>query len=326
MKTQITTYRGIVTPLVTPLRERDVLDYDGLERLIDHQLNGGVHGLFLLGTTGEASGLSSTLKREFVKTASRQINGRVPILVGVSDTSVVESLRLAQDVVKFCVDAVVVTTPYYLPLNQAELADYARLFDRESPLPVFLYNMPYLTKRWFALEIMREAIQLEKIVGVKDSSGDMNYFKKLCDLAAERDDWSVLIGSETHLADAVAMGANGGITGAANVDPKLLVALYNAAAADDSLQLSELQSRLLGFKKIYQFGEHAAGTIRGIKCALEQMGICSARMAEPHTTCDQSQRQMIEHQLIEMGLIEPEALSESQPGIPESSAASTATP
>src|SRR6478672_6327026 len=90
-------FHGIVLPLVTPLSDRDVLDRTGLERLIEYVLAGGVHGLFLLGTTGEASALSPQLRREFVKAAIDQVNRRVPIQVGVSDTSIVETLRLAQD-------------------------------------------------------------------------------------------------------------------------------------------------------------------------------------------------------------------------------------
>ena len=171
----------------------------------------------MLGTTGEASALSSNLRREFVKAAIQQVNRRVPILVGVSDTSVVESLQLARDVAELGADAIVATTPYYIPLEEAELVEYVRVLDKESPLPVVLYNMPRLTKQPFSLETLRAAMQFEKVVGVKDSSGDMDYFKKLCDLAAERPDWSLLIGSESKLADAIKMGADGGVTGGANV-------------------------------------------------------------------------------------------------------------
>ena len=171
-------FHGIVLPLVTPLLDRDVLDRAGLERLIDHVMTGGVHGLFLLGTTGEASALSSNLRREFVKAAVQQVNRRVPILVGVSDTSVVESLRLAQDVAELGADAIVVTTPYYLFLEQTELVEYVRLLDKESPLPVVLYNMPRLTKQWFSLETLRAAMQFENVVGVKDSSGGYGLFQK----------------------------------------------------------------------------------------------------------------------------------------------------
>jgi dihydrodipicolinate synthase/N-acetylneuraminate lyase len=267
--------------------------------------------LFLLGTTGEASALSASLKRELVKAAALQVKRRVPILVGVSDTSVVESLKLAHDAAELGADAIVVTTPYYLPLEQAELVEYVRLFDRESPLPVFLYNMPRLTKQWFSLETLREALQLKNVVGVKDSSGDMDYFKKLCDLAAERPDWSLLIGSEALLADAIQIGADGGVTGGANVAPVLLVDVYDTAMNDDQPRVNELQQSLQILKNIYQFGEYAAGTIRGIKCALELMGICSGRMADPHRTCDESQRTVVEQQLVKLGLIGSDGRAET---------------
>src|SRR5882757_6956719 len=154
-------FHGIVLPLVTPLLDRDVLDRAGLERLIEHVLAGGVHGLFLLGTTGEASALSSNLRREFVKAAVQQVNRRVPVLVGVSDTSVVESLQLARDVAEMGADAIVATTPYYLPLEDSELIEYVRMLDKESPLPVVLYNMPRPTKQPFPLETLRAAMQFE---------------------------------------------------------------------------------------------------------------------------------------------------------------------
>jgi 4-hydroxy-tetrahydrodipicolinate synthase len=296
-------YRGIVPPLVTPLAARDELDRVGLEGLIEHQLSGGVHGLFLLGTTGEASALSGRLRREFMSTAIRQVSRRVPILVGASDTSVVESLEMARDAADAGADAIVVTTPYYLQLEQSELLEYVQLFDRESPLPVFLYNMPRLTKVWFSLETLQQAMQLKNIVGVKDSSGDLDYFKKLCDLAAERPDWSLLIGSESSLAEAIEMGADGGVTGGANIAPRLLVDLYGAAVKGEADRVAELRSSLQHLRNIYQGGEYAAGTIRGLKCALELLGICSGRMADPHRGCDEAQRQLIARELVELGLM-----------------------
>ena len=88
--------RGVVPPLVTPLLDNDTLDVEGLERLVEHILGGHVHGLFLLGTTGEAPDLSYALRHELVKRVCKQVKGRVPVLVGVTDTVFPESLRLAQ--------------------------------------------------------------------------------------------------------------------------------------------------------------------------------------------------------------------------------------
>jgi 4-hydroxy-tetrahydrodipicolinate synthase len=295
--------KGIVTPLVTPLTDRDTLDCAGLERLVEYVLEGGVHGLFLLGTTGEAAALSATLHRELVRRVMQLVEGRTPILVGVSHNSVVESLRLAQDVSEMGVRAIVVTTPSYLPIDQNELLRYIRLFDRESPLPVMLYNMPRLTSHWFAVETIREALQLRNVIGLKDSSGDMSYFSEVRDLIAARPDWSLFIGRENLLADAVKLGAHGCVGGGSNVWPQLLVDIYHSALRDDQSRIRVLQQILQQMGQIYQFGSCSTGVVRGIKCGLELLGICSARMAEPFARCNDSQRAEIERHLLGLGLL-----------------------
>ena len=105
---------GIVPPVVTPLLDRDTLDVAGLERVLEHILTGGVSGLFLLGTTGEAQGLSYRLRREVIERACRQVAGRVPVLVGITDTAFVESVGLARLAADSGADAVVVAPPYYI--------------------------------------------------------------------------------------------------------------------------------------------------------------------------------------------------------------------
>jgi 4-hydroxy-tetrahydrodipicolinate synthase len=173
-------------------------------------------------------------------------------------------------------------------------------------------------------------MQFENVVGVKDSSADMDYFKKLCDLATERPDWSLLVGSESLLADAIKIGADGGVTGGANVAPALLVDLYNSAANCDDERVKELQQSLRELAAIYQFGQYAAGTIRGLKCALELMRICNSRMADPHRSCDEWQRRFIEQQLIKLGLLTSDkydgAMSQEAPtsSVDSTSAAGTA--
>src|SRR5262245_61331944 len=113
--------RGIIPPLLSPLADRDQLDVAGLERLIEHVLVGGVHGLFVLGTTGEGPSLSYGLRHELLERVCRQVAGRVPVLVGITDTSLVESVRLGEHAQDAGAQAVVVSAPYYFPIGQAEL-------------------------------------------------------------------------------------------------------------------------------------------------------------------------------------------------------------
>jgi len=135
--------------MITPLVDRDTLDVPGLERLIEHILGGGVHGLFILGTTGEAPSLSYRLRHDLIDRVCRQVAGRVPVLVGITDTSFVESVNLAQRAAQAGAAAVVLSAPYYFPAGQPELWEYIEDIAGALPLPVFLYNMPSHTKLSF---------------------------------------------------------------------------------------------------------------------------------------------------------------------------------
>ena len=177
---------GIIPPLVTPLKDRDTLDAAGLERVIEHVLAGGVHGLFLLGTTGEAASLSYRLRREMISAACAQVKRRVPVLVGITDTSFVESVNLARHCADCGADAVVLAPPYHMPEGQAELREYLGHLLPELPLPLFLYNVPPLTKVAFALETVRWAMGQPRILGMKDSSGSMIYFNRVQAMLAAR--------------------------------------------------------------------------------------------------------------------------------------------
>ena len=296
-----TPLRGIVPPVVTPLLDRDTLDAAGLERVLEHIISGGVSGLFLLGTTGEAQSLSYRLRRELIDRVCRQVAGRVPMLVGITDTAFVESLQLARHAADAGADAVVLAPPYYLPLGQPELQEYLDHLIAELPLPLFLYNFPALTKVTIELDTVRRAMDHPRVVGIKDSSGNMIYFKRLAELARARADWTVLIGPEDLLSDALFAGGHGGVNGGANVFPALYVELCRAAEAGELERVRDLQSRVLRVSAcLYQVGRHPSAVIKGIKCALSYFGLCSDRMAEPFQHFRAEERQCIEQSLAEL--------------------------
>ncbi len=147
-------YHGIIPPLVTPLEDRDKLDVAGFERLIHHVLAGGVHGIFVLGTTGEGPSLSHHLQREVVSKACQFVGGRVPLLVGITDPSFFESISLATHAAEEGATAVVLAPPYYFPAGQEELLEYLEELIPALPLPVMLYNMPAMTKLSYSPEVV----------------------------------------------------------------------------------------------------------------------------------------------------------------------------
>jgi 4-hydroxy-tetrahydrodipicolinate synthase len=296
--------KGIVPPLVTPLSDRDTLDVSGLERLIEHLIAGGVSGLFILGTTGEGPSLGYRLRRELIERAITLAAGRVPVLAGITDTAFTESLNLARHAAEHGADSVVLAEPYYFPAGQAELIEYLGDLIKELPLPMYLYNMPGLTKVNFESGVIRAAMQWEKVIGVKDSSCDMIYFHKLLRLTKQRPDWSLLVGPEELTAEAVLLGAHGGVNGGANIHPRLYVDLYEAAAAQDLAKVRELHTRVIELaSRIYAVGRHKSAIIKGIKCSLNLLGICSDVMAEPFHRFEAPEREQIRDHLHALHLL-----------------------
>jgi 4-hydroxy-tetrahydrodipicolinate synthase len=175
----------------------------------------------------------------------------------------------------------VLSTPYYFPAGQTELISYVSAITQELPLPLMLYNMPSLTKVWFEIETLCTLSDIPNIIGVKDSSGDLEYFARLVDLRNARPDWTIMMGPEHLLAQAVQMGADGGVNGGANVLPRLFVQCYESARRGDKDSTQSLVDRIVQFGRIYDIGKYASRHIKATKCALSLLGICDDFMAEP---------------------------------------------
>ncbi|MEY2410855.1 MAG: 4-hydroxy-tetrahydrodipicolinate synthase [Verrucomicrobiota bacterium] len=286
---------GIIPPLVTPLKDRDALDEAGLDRVIEHCLGGGVAGLFLLGTTGEGPSLGYRVRRELIERACKQVRHRVPVLVGITDTAFVESVNVARQAADAGADALVLAPPYYMPEGQPELREYLEHLLPELPLPLFLYNMPPLTKVPYEVETVRWAIDQPGIVGIKDSSGSMGYFNRIREAAAKRPDWTLLTGPEELLAEAVLLGGHGGVCGGANIFPRLYVELHAAAQRADLARVRRLHSLVMRVsEELYHVGHHPSSVIRGIKCALACIGVCDDFMAEPFRRFRAPERKRVE--------------------------------
>ena len=299
--------RGIIPPMVTPLLDHDTLDVAGLERLIEHILGGGVHGLFILGTTGEAPSLSYRLRYELIERVCGQVKGRVPVLAGITDTSFTESVNITGRAKDAGAQAVVLAPPYYFPAGQPELLEYLEHLTPELPLPLFLYNMPSYIKSVFEPQTVRAAAEISGIVGLKDSSGDMAYFHQIQSLLRDHPDFSLLMGHEELLAEAILLGGHGGVCGGANIIPKLYVDLYNAACSRDLQTVENLHKKVIQISTtIYSVGRYQSSYLKGLKCTLSCMGICSDFMAEPFHRFRRAERDLIRQHLEELGIVQKE--------------------
>lgn len=273
--------KGIIPPVITPLLDNTRLDVQGLENLVEHLVSGGVHGLFILGTTGEAPSLSYQLRKEFIKRTCDLVKHRIPIMVGITDTSFEGSLDIAEYSQSAGADAVVVAPPYYMPISQSELVFYLENLIPKIPLPLLLYNMPSHTKVHMILKTVKIAKELGAI-GIKDSSGDMFYQTSLIEEFKSSPEFAIITGTELFIPETILQGGHGAIAGGANMFPKLFVELYEASLARDFEKISALREIVMGlYNTIYSVGKNSSKYIKGIKCVLSTMGVCNDYVALP---------------------------------------------
>jgi len=286
---------GIIPPVLTPLLDRDTLDASAFERLLQHLIEGGASALFILGSTGEAPGLSYRLRREVVDRARAVAGARTPLLVGITDTSVVESLSAAEYAASRGAAAVVLSPPYYYNLSQSAFLGYLERLTPALPLPLYLYNIPSLTKLAIAPETVAAAADLPNVIGLKDSSGDRAYFRRCREAVAGRPEFALLGGVEEILAELVIEeGAHGGVCGGANLYPRLYADLYEAAARRDRETVARLQKAVLAISAgIYKVGDAGSSYLRGLKTALSVLGIGNGLMAEPYQPLSAEERAAI---------------------------------
>jgi 4-hydroxy-tetrahydrodipicolinate synthase len=280
--------------MVTPLNQDLSLDCKGLERLMAHLIEGGVHGIFILGTTGEAPNLPYAVRSELIERSCKLAGSRVPIIVGITDTSYQDALRMAARSYECGAVAVVAAPPYYFQVGQADLLRYFKQLAMDSPLPLFLYNAPLNTRLWIDVSTVIEAAAVHNIVGLKDSGLNMGYFHTVRESVRSRPDFSLLVGPDDLLAEAVLLGAHGGMAGGSNVNPRLFVDLYEAAAVGDANRVATLHQRAIQFDNaVYRSAEDPNNPLRGLKAALSIMGICGTAMTPPLRPISTTERDTI---------------------------------
>ncbi len=273
---------GIVPPLITPLTDRGSLDEAGFARLIAHVIGGGVHGLFILGSTGEAPSLDAGLRRTVIDHGCAMAGGRVPVLVGVSDTCLRESIALAEHAGKAGASAVVLCPPYYFPLDQKDLLRFFQLFAEAVSLPVFVYNIPKFARTTISPEVVQRLAEIPNIAGLKDSSGDLGYLRRVRDLTADRPDFSLFAGIEEIILDAMQAGVDGAVCGGANLFPELHVRLFEACRAHRLSEAKLLQELVIRISNaVYSIGSDTSSYLRGLKSMLSLLNLCNDATAQP---------------------------------------------
>jgi len=301
-------YSGVVPPLATPLKESGDLDLDSLTRLIEFMIDAGVHGLFLLGTSGEAVFHDSASRTRVLEHAVKIINGRLPVFAGVIDTATDRVTGHARAAKAIGVDAVVATAPFYAQTDQAEIRDHYRYIREKADIPVVAYDIPFCTHVKLRRATIVELAQEGTIIGLKDSSGEDREFRQvLLDLAGHPDFFG-FTGAELVVDSALAMGAHGVVPGLGNVDPAGYVRLWNAFKRGDLAKARREQERLCILSEINGVAIGRVGLSSALsgatKTALRERGIIATNMvARPQQVLNDNEAAQIRKILADVGLI-----------------------
>jgi 4-hydroxy-tetrahydrodipicolinate synthase len=235
---------GVIPALVTPLDRNGNLLENALRNVIDYTISGGVHGLFILGSSGEIYGLTNEQKRRVVEITVDHTNGRVPVYCGASEITTRDCIQTAQMVQEVGgVSALSVLTPYFMTPTQSELTEHFKTIAKSTNLPIILYGNEARTQVKIEVATCEELSKFENIIGIKDSSGDMTRMAEYLRVT-DRDTFSVMAGRDTLIYAGLCHGTTGAIASTANIAPKLVSDIYNAFMAGDYKKSLELQFKL----------------------------------------------------------------------------------
>jgi 4-hydroxy-tetrahydrodipicolinate synthase len=289
-------FRGVLPALVTPFRDGAV-DEDAFVALVERQIEGGVHGLVPVGTTGETATLSHEEHRRVVELCVRTARGRVPVVAGAGSNSTAEAIELVRHAKTIGADAALVVTPYYNRPNQEGLyAHYAAINDAVQ-LPVLVYNVPGRTGVDISNEVLARLSKLPNIVGVKDATGD------LARASLQRlqcgEDWVMLSGDDPTALGYMAHGGHGCISVTANVAPEACANFFNDCLSGQWPGALQAQDRLIRLHKALFSDASPAPT----KFALAHLGLCTEEARLPIVPASEASRREVLDAMREAGVV-----------------------
>lgn len=283
---------SLVPPVPTPLQKNGKIDTAAVARIATHLQRGGMDAAFVLGSTGELASLSPHRRVDMIHAACDAFT--IPVLVGIGDSCIDQTLSLAHTAAAAGAAAVVLHAPSYYEIGTEEMCDYLNLVLPQLPLPVYLYNMPWLTGFRFDRETVRCGISHPGVKGIKDSSGQADTLKMLIEETAHRPEIRIFAGNEFLFLDALQAGAHGVVGGGSNLYPELFRELLSAFQTGDIAKATDRQRQInqLG-ESLFNLNGNPCSVFSTIKAGLASLGLCEPDMAPPLRSCSPEIRQRI---------------------------------
>jgi len=268
--------KGIIPAMVTPLDRKENLNEKALRKLTNYLIEGGVHGLFPVGSQGEFFALDYDEKIRIMEIVMEETGGRIPVYAGTGAVTTREAIRLTQAAESIGVDAVSIITPYFLSPTQEELYDHYVAIAKAVKLPILLYNNPGRTGGVkLSVDLVVRLSKIKNIVGIKDSSGDMTITAEY--IRRTDRNFVVLAGRDTMIYATLCYGGKGSITATGNVAPKIVTEIYEAFMRGDHAKSLKAQYQLAPLRIAFDLGSFPVV----IKEALEMIGIAAGPSRSP---------------------------------------------
>jgi 2-dehydro-3-deoxy-D-pentonate aldolase len=278
------THHGVIVPLVTPLTDKLELDENALRRLVDFLIEGGVDGLFVLGSTGEGPSVPRAMRSRIVHLTIEQARGRARVYAGILDNSSVDGLASAREFLRMGVSAVVAQLPNYFTLTPDEQFRYFASLAERIQGSILLYEIPQTVHMSLDLGVIEHLRAFSNVVGIKDSSGDRQRVQALLDSYRDDPEFSILVGTSGLYSFGLRHGSDGIVPGAANLEPGLCVRMCTSASKGDWTLMNELQLELDNISREFLVPGYLGQTIARIKRMMNQRGQCSATVFPPLQT------------------------------------------
>jgi dihydrodipicolinate synthase/N-acetylneuraminate lyase len=286
--------RGVFIPNLVPLDDRGDINEGELRRYVDWLIEGGVHGLYPNGSTGEFTRFTPEERRRIIRIVCEQCRGRVPVLAGAAEANVRETLAACEAYKGYGATAVAIVSPFYYKLSPESVYAYFREIALNSPIDVTLYNIPMFASP-IDVPTLRRLAEFERVVGIKDSSGDVAQMARMVNAVRPmRPDFTFLTGWDVVLVPMMLVGADGGTNATSGVVPDLMRKLYDDAHRGihrgDARALKDAMKLQLRLIELFDAMLYSADFPEGFRAAVDLRGFQFGRGRQPLSETQRADR------------------------------------
>jgi 4-hydroxy-tetrahydrodipicolinate synthase len=293
---------GVVVPMVTPITAAGALDEPAVARILAHLSDGGVHGVFVLGTTGEGRHVPPPMRERLVKLVAGRINGHMRLYAGISSDSMEVSVHAGNSYFDLGADAVVAHAPNHYEPRPGDCLQYFCELASNLRGDLIIYNMPLTTNVSLPIDVCKQTAQKPRIAGIKDSENNADRLGRLLQELGGQASFSVFVGVGALMAKGLLQGADGIVPSVGNLAPALCRQFYDSVVDGNTKTTALLHERLMAIAAIYQSGRNLGESLAALKAAMCWMGLCEPHVFAQWKSLDEAELAALRVRLLQLQL------------------------